>query len=117
MTPLGLRLAAVLSATAALATPWSVFGREAAAKPPAPAYAPPAETSRLVEAPGVDKAQTYCLACHSADYVNTQPPHMPAGFWEAEIGKMRTAYGAPIPDDAAKAVAAYLNAAYPPRAP
>jgi sulfite dehydrogenase (cytochrome) subunit B len=86
------------------------------AAPPAsgpPAYAPPAETSRFADGPGLDKAQTYCLACHSADYVTTQPRGKPAAFWEGEVAKMRTAYGAQIPDDEVKAIVAYLTSAYP----
>ena len=85
------------------------------AAPPAsgpPAYAAPAETSRLADGPGLDKTQTYCLACHSADYVTTQPRGKPAAFWEGEVTKMRTAYGAQIPDDEAKTIVAYLTATY-----
>jgi sulfite dehydrogenase (cytochrome) subunit B len=89
----------------------SVAARETGAGAP-PAYAPPPETSRFIAAPGVEMTQRYCLTCHSADYVSTQPPHMPAAFWQAEVSKMRNAYGAPIPDDAAKAIADYLVATY-----
>ncbi|THD70838.1 cytochrome c [Phenylobacterium sp.] len=86
----------------------------AAAQPgsPPPAYSPPPETARLLEGPDLAKAQTYCLACHSADYVTTQPRGMSAAFWEAEVAKMRTAYGATIPDDAVKPLVNYLTTAY-----
>ena len=105
------RFARSLLAILAVAAAGSVAARETAAMPP-PAYAPPPETSRFIEAPGVNVAQRYCLTCHSADYVSNQPPHMPAAFWQNEVAKMRNAYGAPIPDDAAKAIADYLVATY-----
>jgi sulfite dehydrogenase (cytochrome) subunit B len=83
-----------------------------------PAYSPPPETSRLLDGPDLAQAQRYCLTCHSADYVTTQPRGMPQAFWDGEIAKMRTAYGATIPDDQAKLIANYLTIAYaapPPR--
>ena len=107
MTRFGQFLLALLAIGAA----GSVAAGETGAKAP-PAYVPPPEVSRLIAAPGVDLAQRYCLTCHSADYVSTQPPHMPATFWQNEVAKMRNAYGAPIPDDAAKAIADYLVATY-----
>jgi len=105
------RFARSLLVLLALAVAGSVEARETGAKAP-PAYAPPPETSRFIAAPGVEMAQRYCLTCHSADYVGTQPPHMTAGFWQNEVTKMRNAYGAPIPDDAAKAITDYLVATY-----
>jgi hypothetical protein len=107
MSPLARSLFAALAVTACA----GVAVGEAGAKAP-PAYAPPPESSRFVAAPGVETAQRYCLTCHSADYVSTQPPHMPATFWQNEVAKMRNAYGATIPDDAAKAIADYLVATY-----
>jgi len=100
-----------LLAVLAVAAASSVAAGEAATKAP-PAYAPPPEASRFIEGQGSDLARRYCLPCHSADYVSTQPPHMPAAFWQNEVAKMRNAYGAAIPDDAAKAIADYLVATY-----
>ncbi|HLZ75784.1 cytochrome c [Phenylobacterium sp.] len=104
------RLAKPLLVLLAVAAAGGVAARETARPPPT--YAPPPETSKFVTAPGVETAQRYCLTCHSADYVSTQPPHMPAAFWQNEVAKMRNAYGATIPDDAAKAIADYLVATY-----
>lgn len=95
----------------ALAAVSGAAAREATTRAP-PAYAPPPEASRLIEGPGADVARRYCLPCHSADYISTQPPHMSAAFWQNEVAKMRNAYGAAIPDDAAKAIADYLAATY-----
>ena len=105
------RLLGVWAVLLTVATAGGVAAAETGAKP-APAYAPPPETSKLIAAPGVELAQRYCLTCHSADYVSTQPPHMPAAFWQNEVTKMRNAYGATIPDDAAKAIADYLTSNY-----
>jgi mono/diheme cytochrome c family protein len=98
-----------------LAQGGSAIAQPAKAPPP---YAPPLETSHLLDGPGLAKVQTHCLACHSADYVNTQPRGMPEAFWTAEVAKMRTAYGARIPDEDVKDVVTYLTATYgasPPR--
>ena len=104
-------LLALLIAAAPLAT---------AAQPPAappvgrplPALTWPPETSRFLDGPGVERAQRHCMACHSADYVTTQPRGMPEAFWTAEVAKMRNAYGAPMTDEDAKAVVAYLTTTY-----
>ena len=56
-------------------------------------------------------ATTYCLTCHSSAYVSTQPP-LDKAHWEAEVTKMRKAYGAAIPDKDAGEIVDYLTAAY-----
>ncbi|HZZ30700.1 MAG TPA: cytochrome c [Phenylobacterium sp.] len=101
-------------AAAFLALASATLAGFAAAQPSAApaAYSPPPETARLLDGPDMAKAQTYCLACHSADYVTTQPRGMPAAFWEGEVTKMRNAYGAPIPDDAVKPIVNYLTTTY-----
>lgn len=53
----------------------------------------------------------YCVGCHSPAYIAGQPPLTRAG-WEAEVNKMRTAYGAAIPDPVATRIATYLHAYY-----
>ncbi|WP_372785267.1 cytochrome c [Phenylobacterium sp.] len=107
MSPLSRSLLVVIF----LATSWGAAAREPGSKAP-PAYNPPPESSRFIAAPGVEAAQKHCLACHSADYVSTQPPHMPAAFWQNEVAKMRNAYGAHLSDDDAKAVTDYLVTTY-----
>jgi mono/diheme cytochrome c family protein len=101
-------------AVAVLTLPILALGGLAAAQPAKapPAYVPPPDTSRLLEGPGLAKAQAHCLACHSADYVTTQPRGMPEAFWTAEVAKMRTAYGARIPDEDAKDLVSYFTATY-----
>lgn len=57
---------------------------------------------------GADIASSQCLICHSAGMVLTQPP-LKKDEWRAEIVKMRTAYGAPIPDDQVEGLSEYLK--------
>ena len=57
---------------------------------------------------GADIAGSQCLICHSAGMVLTQPP-LKKDEWRAEIMKMRSAYGAPIPDDQVVVLSEYLK--------
>ena len=77
-------------------------------------YALPAETAELAAGPGLEVAQANCVACHSADYISTQPRNLrdPAAFWTAEVTKMRHVYGAPVEESAVQAIVDYLVAAY-----
>ena len=76
------------------------------------AYDPPAETAVLKPGPNLDVANNYCGACHSVDYISTQPPSVGAAFWQGEVTKMTKAYGADIPDVDQKKIVEYLNATY-----
>ena len=74
----------------------------------------PEETASLAPGPGREAAEANCTACHSADYISTQPRGLPdpGAFWAAEVAKMRHAYGAPIEEQDARAIVDYLVAAY-----
>ncbi len=77
-------------------------------------YALPDETAAFKPGPNLDVVQGNCGACHSADYILTQPqgPKFKKEFWQAEVTKMITVFGAPIaPDDVPKIVD-YLTATY-----
>lgn len=75
-------------------------------------YTLPEDVAVFRPGPGVEAAQNNCLSCHSADYVNTQPPRLGAKFWAAEVSKMVKAYHAPITEADAKAIADYLSRTY-----
>lgn len=62
--------------------------------------------------PGFAAAGNNCASCHSADYINTQPPKRGAAFWDGEVTKMVKVYGAPIGEADAKAIAEYLAQTY-----
>lgn len=74
----------------------------------------PPETAQLKKSahPGYAIAQQKCSICHSADYINLQPPGMNLSQWTKEVTKMQHAYGAPITDDDIKTISAYLASTY-----
>ena len=74
-------------------------------------YQLPPETAELKPGPGVETA-IVCQACHSADYIATQPPGKGKAFWQAEVQKMIKLYKAPIADSDASVIANYLAATY-----
>ena len=49
-----------------------------------------------------------CMACHSLDYITTQPRGKGAQFWRDEVAKMVGVYKAPVAPADADAVAAVL---------
>lgn len=69
-------------------------------------------TLRTSTLPGYQLAQQHCLICHSAQYPAMQPPGLPHSFWEAEVKKMKTTYGAQFPDQDIAAMADYLTKTY-----
>ena len=70
----------------------------------------PSDTGMSFEpGPGVEIARRYCLTCHSSAYVPIQP-RLTTVQWSAEVKKMKSAYGAPIPDDQVSMLVTYLGA-------
>jgi len=73
----------------------------------------PAETAAFKPGPNLDVVQNNCLGCHSADYVNTQPPNAKKKeFWQAEVTKMIKVYGAPISEADVPKIVEYLASTY-----
>jgi mono/diheme cytochrome c family protein len=62
----------------------------------------------LKPGPGLDQVVGNCGACHSLVYIQMNSPFLNAAQWNAEVTKMIKAFGAPISDDDAKAIADYL---------
>ncbi len=91
---------ALLAATPALAAPQS--------------YTLPDETAVLATGPNLDLVQQNCAACHSADYISTQPRGMkdPHAFWQGEVTKMQKVYGAPIEQADIGKIVDYLTQTY-----
>lgn len=58
--------------------------------------------------PGVEVAQANCVACHSVGMVMNQPA-LSHATWETEVHKMVAAYKAPVSDEDAKTIVAYLD--------
>jgi hypothetical protein len=66
----------------------------------------------LQPGPGSDTVSAACGACHTHDYIRMNSTFMTPDVWKAEVTKMRTAFGAPIDDDTAAKILAYLDAHY-----
>jgi hypothetical protein len=62
----------------------------------------------LKRAPGVERVEANCSACHSLDYVAMNSPFLNAASWQAEVDKMINAFGAPINEADAKIIVEYL---------
>ena len=76
-------------------------------------YKLPEETAALKPGPNLDVAQNNCTACHSPDYIKTQPiMKSKKDFWQAEVTKMIKVYGAPIEDADVPKIVEYLSTAY-----
>jgi mono/diheme cytochrome c family protein len=76
-------------------------------------YQLPDEIAAFKPSPNLEVVQGNCSACHSADYIKTQPPMKDKkGFWQAEVTKMIKVYGAPIDDADVGKIVDYLAATY-----
>jgi len=99
-----MRAFSLLPLIAALAASCIVWGGEVSIQLPP-------ETDTYKTAPGSELAQTFCLQCHSVEYISSQPP-MPRKFWEASVVKMKDKYGAPVPPELVGKLTDYLVATY-----
>jgi len=77
-------------------------------------YKLPEETAAFKPGPNLEVVQNNCTACHSADYIATQPqgPKYKKDFWQAEVTKMIKTYGAPIDEADVPKIVEYLAATY-----
>ncbi len=77
-------------------------------------YTLPEETAAFKPGTNLEVVQNNCTACHSADYVRTQPrgEKFKKDFWAAEVTKMIKVYGAPIEDADVGKIVEYLTANY-----
>ena len=62
--------------------------------------------------PGYTLVQQRCPICHSAEYVNFQPPTSTPAYWKATVLKMRKPFGAPLSDEDAELITEYLVKTY-----
>ena len=77
-------------------------------------YKLPEETAGFKPGPNLEVVQNNCTACHSADYISTQPrgPKFNKDFWQAEVTKMIKVFGAPIDDADVRKIVEYLAQTY-----
>jgi hypothetical protein len=66
----------------------------------------------LKPGPGLDEVQTSCGIRHTLNYIRMNSPFPTPEVWKAEVTKMRSAYGAPIDDETAATIVAYLSKQY-----
>ena len=75
------------------------------------AFVSPA-AAQLAPGAGEDIVEAGCATCHSLAYIPMNSRFMTPDVWKAEVTKMRAAFGAPIDDEAANTILAYLIANY-----
>jgi sulfite dehydrogenase (cytochrome) subunit B len=62
--------------------------------------------------PGYTLVSQKCAICHSAHYAEYQPPNTKAGYWKAQVLRMKNVFNAPIDDDEISAIVEYLDQTY-----
>lgn len=58
--------------------------------------------------PGYAKAQAFCTACHSAEYMQYQPASAPRPYWDAMTRRMKLVFKAPVADEDILLIVDYL---------
>lgn len=75
-------------------------------------FTPPEETVPAgLAGDDAELVRANCMACHSLDYIATQP-RKDAAFWKGTVTKMIAVYGAPVEPGDGEKIAAMLTAAY-----
>ncbi len=67
---------------------------------------------RLKDGAGKELVEANCATCHSLDYIQMNSPFLDKKGWEATLGKMMNAMGAPIPKEDVPKIVEYLNQHY-----
>jgi len=62
--------------------------------------------------PGYAKAQAQCVACHSAEYMQFQPPTAARPYWDTMVKRMKAVFKAPVNDADMPEIVDYLVKTY-----
>jgi len=62
--------------------------------------------------PGYDKARQVCVACHSAEYMQYQPPSAARPYWAGVVTRMKKVFNAPLADEDMPDIVDYLVRTY-----
>jgi mono/diheme cytochrome c family protein len=62
--------------------------------------------------PGFAKVTANCVACHSAEYAQYQPPSAARPYWDAMVKRMKAVFKAPIDDNDMPLIVDYLAKTY-----
>lgn len=92
----------------------AVVALGSAGKLPAKSIELPADGMQLKPSslPGYVKAQSQCVACHSAEYMVYQPPTASRPYWEAMVKRMKLVFKAPLDDADIPEIVDYLAKTY-----
>src|SRR5579883_3206371 len=73
-----------------------------------------ADETDIVLKPGPDAelTRTMCSICHSVDYIESNSPFLEEAGWDKEVHKMIKVMGAPISEEQAALIVAYLTRFY-----
>lgn len=77
-------------------------------------YQAPADTVFLKpsDMPGYAKAKAVCAACHSAEYMQYQPPNAARPYWDAMVKRMKNVFNAPVQEADIPDIVDYLSKTY-----
>lgn len=70
------------------------------------------EKVQLRDARGRDDTTAFCATCHSLDYIEMNAAVFDRAGWEKSVRKMIDKFGAPIPEEHAQVIIAYLAENY-----
>jgi cytochrome c553 len=62
--------------------------------------------------PGYQKAVANCTSCHSAEYMQYQPPSASRSYWDAMVHRMKAVFKAPVDDADMADIVDYLTKTY-----
>lgn len=62
--------------------------------------------------PGYAKAMAVCTTCHSAEYMQYQPPNATRAYWTAMVTRMKAVFRAKVDDADMPDIVDYLAATY-----
>ena len=96
----------IVASVLAMAVTFSVAAPKTIQLQPDPMQLKPSEL------PGYAKAQANCVACHSAEYMQDQPPNAARPYWDAMVKRMKGVFKAPIADADMPAIVDYLAKTY-----
>ncbi len=70
------------------------------------------KSAALKEGPDMDLTTARCSICHTTDYITMNSVFLKRAGWDAEVHKMMKVMGAPISEDEAQRIVAYLTQYY-----
>lgn len=77
-------------------------------------FAQPADPFPLKasELPGYARATKLCTGCHSAEYMQYQPPTAARGYWDTMVKRMKNVFKAQVPEEDIPVLVDYLVKTY-----